>query len=252
MDESFTIGGLTLRTDARPADWAVEAARNFNDNVVGCLVPPVFAAYARVFHPARRENGEQAKEVSWAEVAEANGRLAHPAMQWPSITGSWRFVSSDDQPGLWDNPPQEGSLPVRQAARLARILTAYTATPEQCWFAVWEGFGGLGLPVEDEEIPRVEMPARPMLLLSGPLSAATTSFSATSWLDQRAGLWWPQDRTWCVATDVDLMTTYVGGTDECVATLVADEELEAMKVGADHRLAWDGDSLNPPPADQRQ
>ncbi|MEU0485200.1 hypothetical protein ABZ260_39230 [Streptosporangium sp. NPDC006013] len=46
------------------------------------------------------------------------------------------------------------------------------------------------------------------------------------------------------------MTTYVGGTHECVATLVADEELEAMEVGADHRLAWDGDSLNPPPTDR--
>ncbi|MEV4379484.1 hypothetical protein [Streptosporangium sp. NPDC049644] len=251
MDQPFTIGGLTLRTDMRPADWAMATARNFSDNVVGCLVPPIFAAYARVFHPALREDGERTEEVSWAEVADANGRLTHPAMQWPSITGSWRSLFSGHQPGLWDTPPREGSLPVRQAARLARILAAYTVIPEQCWFAVWEGFGGLGLPVENEEIPRMEMPARSMLLLSGPLSAATTSLSEPSWLDQRAGLWWPRDRAWCVATDVDLMTTYVGGTDECIATLVADDELEVMKVSVDHRLGWDGDSLNPPPAGQR-
>ncbi|MBG0832594.1 hypothetical protein HS041_33395 [Planomonospora sp. ID67723] len=230
-----------------PADWVVAAVREFDDNNVGCLVPPVFAAYARVFHPAYRGEGENPREVPWAEVAGANGRLAHPAMQWPAITGSWRFVYDDDQPGLWDHPPVEGSLPVRQAAQLAELLAAHTATPERCWFAVWDGFGNLNLPVEDGKIPRVEMPARPMLLLSGPLSAAATSLDATSWCDQRASLWWPEDRAWCVATDVDLMTTYVGGTEECVTALTADGGLEAMEIGVDQRLGWDGDPLNPLP-----
>ncbi|GIH78382.1 hypothetical protein Plo01_48110 [Planobispora longispora] len=35
------------------------------------------------------------------------------------------------------------------------------------------------------------------------------------------------------ATDVDLMTTYVGGTRECVAAVVADEGLEAMEITVD-------------------
>lgn len=237
----------TLRTDVRPADWVVAAVRDFAVNTVSCLVPPVFAAYARVFHPALRTTEGGDEEVSWTTVAHANGRIAHPAMQWPSITGSWGFLHGDGQPGLWDIPPEEGSLPVRQAARLARLLAAHTTTPERCWFAVWEGFGDLVLPVGDE-IPRVEMPARPMLLLSGPLRAATTSFA--SFRDQLASLWWPDDRAWCVATDVDLMTTYVGGSRECVAALTADDGLEAMEISADQRLAWDSDPVNPVPPDR--
>ncbi|MEU4835005.1 hypothetical protein [Streptosporangium sp. NPDC023615] len=267
MDEPVSVNELTLQTDARPADWVVAAVRDFEDHVVGCLVPPVFGAYARVFHPARRtvegagrtegsgkaegsgrtgdaEGAEQ--EVTWTEVARANGRTPHPAMQWPSITGSWRFLREDGQPGIWDDLPAVGSLPMRQAARLVHLLSAYTTTPERCWFAVWEGFGDLGLPV-GSGIARVEMPARSMLLLTGPLRAATTSLAATPWCDQRAGLWWPHDRAWCVATDVDLMTTYVGGGEACVAALVADEELEAMEVGSDQRLTWDSDPANPVP-----
>ncbi|MBG0825750.1 hypothetical protein HS048_34260 [Planomonospora sp. ID91781] len=255
MDVPFVIDGLTLCRDVVPAAWAVAAVRDF-DGTVGSLVPPVFAAYARVFHPARRRFGgpagpvERTEEVTWAQVARANGRLAHPAMQWPCITGSWRFVHADDQPGLWEYPPEEGSLPVRHAARLAALLAGHTRAPQRCWFAVWEGYGDLALPVEDAGVPRVAMPGRDMLLLSGPLSAAATSFAQASWGHQSASLWWPEDRAWCVATDVDLMSTYIGGSGECIAQVVADAQLEVLAVDVDDALGWDGDRINPAPADR--
>jgi hypothetical protein len=243
MGSRFVIGALELATDVSPADWVVSGVRSFEYDV-GSLVPQGFPAYARVFHPAGRRAGEGTAEVRWAEVAEANGRRAHPAMEWIAITGSWRFLQDTSQPGVWDDPPWQGSLPVRQAARMAELLAAHTATPERCWFGVWEGFGALALPREGS--PLVPMPQRPMLLLSGPLSAVTTSLAEPP-LDQRASLWWPQDRAWCVATDVDLMTTYVGGSEACVAALVADDELEVMAVDVDQRTTWDSDRLNPVP-----
>lgn len=110
------------------------------------VVPSGFEAYARVFHPARRvEDGGQVA-VTWREVAAANGRAAHRAMQWPGIVGAWRLVHGDCQPGLWDSEPEEGSLPVAIAVDLAAVLAAYTSTPGRCWFAVWEGFGALAVP----------------------------------------------------------------------------------------------------------
>ncbi|MFD0884429.1 hypothetical protein ACFQ08_07660 [Streptosporangium algeriense] len=257
--EPFTLDELTLCTDVRPADWAVSAALPFDENTVGCILPPVFATYARLFHPARRtvDDAEQegswrdaGQEVPWREVALANGRVPHPGMQWPYITGSWSFVN-DEQPGVWNCPPEEGTLPLRQITRLVHLLAPHTTTPERCWFAVWEGFGDLDLPTEDEEIPRVEMPARSMLLLEGPLRAATTSLSDTPWWGRYASLWWPQDRAWCVATDVDLMSTYIGGSMECVTALLADEELEIMEIPLDQRLGWNGDTVNPPPTGKR-
>lgn len=163
-------------------------------------------------------------------------------MQWSSITGSWRH--DDTQPGLWDREPSGGSLPIRQAARLAALLSGHTAKRGRCWFGVWDGFGALAVPREG--VTRVRMPQRPMLVLSGPLSAVTTSLERAPW-DQRANLWWPEDRAWCVATDVDLMSTYVAGSRACIAAVVASTDLEAMATSVDERIDWGSDTLNPLP-----
>jgi hypothetical protein len=82
-----------LADDVSAADWVVAAVRDF-DHTVGSLVPPMFEAYARVFHPATRSVGLGAQagqdvEVSWAQVAAANDRRAHAGMEWVAITGSW-------------------------------------------------------------------------------------------------------------------------------------------------------------------
>lgn len=234
----FFIDGLTLSTDVSPADWVAAQICDLGSDV-GSLVPSTFEAYARVFHPAYE--GEEGREVRWEEVAAANGRHAHPAMQWGSITGSWRL---EMQSGVWDGEPDMGSLPRRQAARLAELLSEYTQTPERCWFGVWEGFGALAIPREG--IPRAQIPQRPMLLVYGPLSAVITSLERGG-LDQRANLWWPDDRAWCVATDIDLWSTYLGGTAACIAAVVEDAELEALPVTVDQRVDIASDSLNPPP-----
>jgi hypothetical protein len=40
--------------------------------------------------------------------------------------------------------------------------------------------------------------------------------------------WWPEDRAWCVATEIDFTWTYVGGTRECIQQVIDDPELEAL------------------------
>jgi hypothetical protein len=261
--DAFSIGELSSASDVSPADWVVAGVRNFEYDV-GSLVPTGFAAYARVFHPTYltvmtpNEAGEGAqqvglgadarwlREVSWAEVAAANGRIAHPAMEWIAITGSWRFLDADTQPGVWDYPPCQSSLPPRQQSRIATVAAPHTTASEVCWFAVWEGYSGLKVP--QSGLPTVAMPQRPMLLFSGPLSGATTSFVQAPF-HQSASLWWPDDRAWCVATDVDLMTTYIGGSEPLIDSLVNAEDLEVMRVGVDQRVTWDTDKLNPAPSD---
>jgi hypothetical protein len=41
-------------------------------------------------------------------------------------------------------------------------------------------------------------------------------------------IWWPDDRAWCVATEIDFRWTYVAGSRELVDALVADERFEAL------------------------
>jgi len=236
------LGPLTLAQDADAAGWVIERLREFASSVVA-VVPSGFEAYARVFHPARRvEDGGQVA-VTWREVAAANGRAAHRAMQWPGIVGAWRLVHGDRQPGLWDSEPEEGSLPVAIAVDLAAALAAYTSTPGRCWFAVWEGFGALAVP---PGAAAFNIPQRRMRLLTGPVTAASASLSLDPFR-QSANLWWPDDHRWCVATEIDLDSTYVGGSRACVDAIVAHPSLEAVAVEPGDGVTWASDKVNPPP-----
>jgi hypothetical protein len=42
------------------------------------------------------------------------------------------------------------------------------------------------------------------------------------------GSWWPDDRAWCVATEIDLGWTYVGGSAALISDVVANPRLEAQ------------------------
>ena len=212
---------------------------------VGPLVPVTFDAYARVLHPpARVAAGGESVDVAWAEVAAANGRIAHAAMEWVAITGDWKFEQSVGQPGVWDTAPSIGSLPPRVAANLADVLARFTATPSECWFGVWEGYGNSPSPART--VPLIAMPERRMALLRGPLHASGVAFSGWEWPDS-ASLWWPDDRAWCVATDIDLMSTYVGGSAQCIDAVLSDQRLEAFPVTVDQTVDWKTDTLNPTP-----
>jgi hypothetical protein len=234
------FAGRPVEDDVSPGAWIAAALHPGLDRVAS-LVPPVFAAYARVFHPAVRYDGDDDVEVGWAEVAAANGRRAHPGMQWPAVTGAWDYLTEDAQPGLWDNAPADGHLPEGVAERLAAVLARHTTTPDDCWFGVWHGHGFI-----TADAPTLVLPGREHWLVRGPVALAAANMADEPW-EQSAGLWWPADRAWLVATDLDLMSTFVGGTARCVADLVATPGLEAAEVDADAPLGLRTDAVNPPP-----
>jgi hypothetical protein len=265
---------LVTADDARPADWLVAGVRNF-DYTVGSIVPAGFEAYARVFHPARRGVDGEHATVRWAEVAAANDRVMHPVAEWASLTADWR--EPQRLAGMWDQEPQNGSLDADVADPLTEVLTAHTTTPERCWFALWEGYcGTLGRiflfsegtdPAEVAAVeraaeeadaasaarraraPRFELPHRPMLLLTGPLTAMAEPAVLEPYgvSNQSPNIWWPDDRAWCVGTEIDLMTTYIGGSRACIEAICAAPGLEALPASVDQLVTADSDTVNPPP-----
>lgn len=257
------VGSLELREDVSPADWIVDRIHDFAVDV-GSIIPEGFEAYTRLFHPAIRiEHGEQVP-VRWTEIAAAGGRTAHPEMQWANISGVWEH-SGANTPGLWDLEPEVGSLPRLYAHRLKEVLTQYTSTPDQVWFAVWDGFGGLKvrpggtavLSFGPERIqaavhrpppaPTFQLPNRAYYLLSGPIGAIGESMCEEPvW--QSANLWWPEDRAWCIATEIDFAWTYLAGDSALVETLTSDPGLEALPAQIGHAVTYAADRINPPPA----
>ena len=64
--------------------WIAERLGGSFGAVTRC-VPYGYAAYVRLFHPARDAGGTS---VPWAEVASRMGREAHPLMQWRALVGA--------------------------------------------------------------------------------------------------------------------------------------------------------------------
>jgi hypothetical protein len=216
------LGGLPVETDVSTGVWISSARRRGTPGTVASLVPAVFAACARVFHPAVRYVGDDDAEVPWTEVAAHNGTTAQPLVRWETLTRG----PVDCQPPVWDDGPSEGHLPVVLAARLATVLARHTTTPADCLFGRWDGFGP-DLPSPDV-LPRLLLRGeKDVVLVRGAVVDAVRNLAPEPH-EQSANLWWPADRAWCVVTDVDLRSTYVGGSEACVAELLRTPGVEAV------------------------
>jgi hypothetical protein len=236
------LAGHPVEIDLSSASWVVAACEGQRRATVASLVPPVFDAYARVFHPAIRYSGDDDVDVSWAEVAAANGTTAHPLMEWGSLTGSMDFFGEDNQSPLWDDSPAMGHLPEHVAERLAAVLRTHTTTPDDCWFGLSDSWA------QAPTARRLTVGDRGFWLIRGPVELAATNLLPEP-SSQSPNIWWPTDRAWCVATDIDLVTTYVGGSTDCIGDLLTADGLETAPAQAGQAVTWEADRVNPPPDD---
>ena len=238
-------------------------------SAVGSIVPRGYEAYARVLHPVARADDPL---VSWADVCATTGHEPHALMAWDDIAGvtETEVDRSVVRTSAWPGPePEEGNLLPRALGALCRLLESHTSTPDRGIFALWDGYGWIhgspsvgmlrperswfprltrslrrrrasvpsGLPKEAVvDLPRLQHPGRDYLLFSGSLDAvAAMGWQAEEdwFLAQSPNLFWPDDHAWCVATEIDLRSTLVGGTEQLIAAVLAEHELEAWPVGAD-------------------
>jgi hypothetical protein len=228
------------------------------------FVPQAYEAYARIFHPASDEEGN---EVTWAEVARRLGTTAHREMQWHAIVGS--YDSSNMRDSRWPGGrPALSELPAEKLDVLCAILADHTETPQSVFF----GMSTIRSGVSDEwsTLPKHEQTSREWVILKGALSAvdqiALSSRHGFSFVVYPKGqapppdhvpperfhreepnLIWPGDRAWFVASEVDFDSTLVGGSRGLIDALIAAPELEVLEVDGEVSLTADADKLNPVP-----
>ena len=243
---------LKFLTDVSAGRW-VEQSLSPDFGCVGSLVPVGYEGYARMLHPAR-DASEQ--PVRWSEVVDWSGRVYHAVMSFEGISSSVDGRGVGPRP--WDDDPKHGSMDEDQAIELSRFLARYTATPDECYFGVWDGYGqysgGTTMLTSDGSSRRLGMPsdisrARRMrgvdhdyLLYRGRLAHITEFF--TNFRSQPPNIWWPADHAWFVATDIDLDSTYVGASRECISALLAHPELEAVPAELGASVAMTADAIN--------
>jgi hypothetical protein len=202
------------------------------------VVPEGIEAYCRIFHP-EGPNYPDGSFRSWAEVAESNGRIAHPNMQFHVISRPMGNAAPDPMNG--GSGPSTGSLPPRERQRLLGLLRPETRTPEHCWFCIWEGYGNI-----EVRGPLVQLQSRNYGLYAGSIELAMAPLD-TPWNDQSPNLWWPEDHSWIVATEIDYAWTYVGGSQRLIDNVVSDDLLEAMPVHLSDSPFLTGDTVNVDP-----
>jgi hypothetical protein len=120
---------------------------------------------------------------------------------------------------------------------VAGLLETATSTPDECSFCVWNGWGWLGEKFSGSA-PIVGDETRQYHLFSGPVEAVVDSSPRTLGYYQAPSLWWPDDRAWIVASEIDHWWTYVGGATSLVDRVVEVWRFGAKRVTPDDPLDW--------------
>jgi len=240
--------GVTIPEDIKPAEWLLHSLskrKRGTGTPVESVIPNVYDKYARVFHPA--EDNEGRGTVRWSEVATWSGRSVHPEMQWEAIC---QPVSSTLAPRPWSNEPMQGHCPREVLIPLTELLSIHTTSPQRCWVCFWEGFSGIYEAIQriDEAVPFIQLPDRGYYLLNVPLAKIANGvfICQNSFEPLTPSLWWPDDRTWCVATEIDFRWTYVGGSQVWINELLANTRLEDLSTKPEHRGDYLSDVVNGP------
>lgn len=251
--------------DPSAATW-LEQEVTETGSVVAALLPTRFGAYARILHPAESPEGEP---VRWGAVAGWAGGSLHSGVQFKALAAL--RADTPDDPAPWDEPPTRGDLPAPLLRALCDALARHTTRAGDCFFCVWEGWAWIqgppatallqagtdappagvssGEPAPSRDLldaPRVHLPWRDHLLLEGPIEAATQlgDRGPDHFFPQSPNVFWPADQAWCVATDIELDSTYVGGSAELVADLLRHPELETVRADVGDALGEDSDHVN--------
>jgi len=248
--EQIAVPETLWSTAVDEAAWIGERLAPFDEHLVGSVIPAGFEAYARLLHPAHYTLAKGVRKVRWREIADWSGVPLHPDSQFHSIALP---PAHPGRPAPWNSQgPERGSLDVADTEALVDVLASYTSTPAHCFFCLWDGWGwdtGMSaalpgevpipvpdpVPLEVRYGPRVRLPGRDYLLYTGPVEAALAFAGSPG---QTPNLWWPADRSWCVASEVDLCWSYLGGPAALIEELLAERAVEALPAVPGHLHSW--------------
>ena len=211
-----------------------ERMASFRAHCVCSLVPKGFPRYARILHPAWRVYPERRKAIRWAVMARYAGTTPHALMQWKHTAAQ----------GMHDDrvePPDEGRMPGEVIKPLRKIILRHSPKSAGCWLGAAREWGW----DYRESTPAtacIDTGARAWDLFRAPVSMMDARLFTNR--EQTANLIWCENQDWWVTTDIDLDSTYIGGSDALIRDILESPALEAWPAAPDDDITYGADTVN--------
>jgi hypothetical protein len=126
------LGGAIFRSDRGELPLLGLKSPDRGEFVAQCFDAVALASQldCDVTHPAE---GPDERRIRWAEVAERAGVPMHGSIGFADIAAAL------DPDGSDVDEREIGNLHWESLAALCELLARHTATPQTCWFGVWDG-----------------------------------------------------------------------------------------------------------------
>lgn len=111
-------------------------------------------------------------------------------------------------------------------AQVCAVLESETDTPDDCYFALGEGWPDVAQMVSGA--PQMEIPNRSYYLFRGAVTDVG-NWGATAPSDlPPAAFIWPADHSWCITSDVDPHWAGIGASSHAITRLSAELALDIV------------------------
>lgn len=143
-----------------------------------------------------------------------------------------RFVPDPEFSGQRESdvmvPPHHPSE-IELTRRALRYLATFTNTASECYFCVWDGYGGAAADPAIRCGPLMAIPERRYALFTGSLDDLERwEQTFTAHPAVAPAFVWPADRRWCFVSDVDPHWAGIGAERAAIDTLVAAADIDAV------------------------
>lgn len=221
-------------------DWLLSQLSEHPTNV-GTFVPRSFERHLRIMHRCYMEHWRSPQtKVRWSEIATATGGTVPSLLRGlrhggrPPQAANGELFCEELAKQLWHGSPVLGIMPIDDCLLLSSILANHTTTPHELYFGMWEGDAGLQYPSDTLAtllLPyhrRYHICARAIDKVCRTFVAHEHPVNPDDRIYQVPNIWWPKDRAWYVATEIDYTWTYVGCSRACFDAILACDQLEAI------------------------
>lgn len=200
---------------------------------LGAVMPSQFERYVRIVEPGFSDALNA--DVSWADIAMRNSKIAHGLMQWEGITGVPE-IQPADIPGLGRVHPMLTGYTSAEVFNglVTTALGEYLETRVSA--CVWDGWASEEPPDGESFRYRGRDYAKCSIVLRD-LSEFDAEYGPVS-------LVWPADQSWCIYNDIDTIDTFVGGPLGVVDAIKAVRGLETFDAEASQAFDVTSDQAN--------